>query len=305
MKTRCPFAHCSSALSKAPQERPIIRNGFYFRKSDSRRLPRYFCQNCHRSFSSSFWSPLRYQKKRRIHFPLFQLYCSGISQRRLARYLGVNRKTVVRKIRLLAKIEEARQKKFVDQVYRRKPLTQIQFDDLETAEQTKCKPLSVTLAVDPETRKILKFEVSPMPAKGHLSRISLRKYGWRRDERPEGWDQFMRELKPYVTSHCTWSSDENPHYPFYLKKHHPHALHWTTKGGRGSISGQGELKKLRFDPLFSLNHTCAMLRANMNRLFRRSWCLSKTKQGLIDHLRLYVSYHNRYLTPPPTRLGAS
>jgi len=69
---------------------------------------------------------------------------------------------------------------------------------------------------------------------------------------------------------------------------------------RGSVSGQGELKKLRFDPLFSLNHTCAMLRANLNRLFRRTWCMSKTIQGLIDHLSLYVIYHNLVLTPPHT-----
>jgi len=39
------------------------------------------------------------------------------------------------------------------------------------------------------------------------------------------------------------------------------ATHRTVKGRRGSIAGQGELKKIGFDPLFSLNHTCAMLRA--------------------------------------------
>ncbi|MDR3607717.1 MAG: hypothetical protein P4M08_10090 [Oligoflexia bacterium] len=108
----------------------------------------------------------------------------------------------------------------------------------------------------------------------------------------------MREFIPYVREDCHWTSDENPHYPYYLKRHHPSATHTRVKGGRGAITGQGELKKLRFDPLFSLNHTCAMLRANLNRLFRRTWCTTKTKQGLIDHLSMYVSYHNRVLTPP-------
>ena len=56
------------------------------------------------------------------------------------------------------------------------------------------------------------------------------------------------------------------------------------------------MKKLVFDPLFSLNHSCAMLRANLNRLFRRTWCTSKTRQGLIDHLSLYVRFHNEVLT---------
>jgi hypothetical protein len=187
---------------------------------------------------------------------------------------------------------------FLNSNYKIRPLSQIQFDDLETSEHTKCKPVSVTLAVDPKTRKILKFQVSAMPAKGHLAEISRRKYGIRVDERPAHWELFMRELVPYVRPECVWTSDENPHYPRHLKRHHPEAIHIQVKGGRGCISGQGELKKLRFDPLFALNHTCAMLRANMNRLFRRTWCTSKTRRGLLDHLCLYISYHNRVLTEP-------
>ncbi len=180
--------------------------------------------------------------------------------------------------------------------YGQVPLTRIQFDDLETSEHTKCKPLSVSLAVDPRTRKILKFKVAAMPARGHLAEISRKKYGKRSDKRGPQWNAMMRELVPFVTPDCEWTSDENPHYPRYLKKHHPGAHHIQVKGGRGAITGQGELKKLRFDPLFSLNHTCAMLRANMNRLFRRTWCTTKNQQGLLDHLSLYVAYHNRVLT---------
>jgi hypothetical protein len=118
---------------------------------------------------------------------------------------------------------------------------------------------------------------------------------------PAGQNHLFKDLKPFVTPHTIWQSDENPHYPRYLLRHYPHAQHKTTKGGRGAVTGQGELKKLRFDPLFALNHTCAMLRANLNRLFRRSWCLSKTKQGLIDHLSIYVTYHNLVLTEPARR----
>ena len=181
--------------------------------------------------------------------------------------------------------------------YENHPLTEIQFDDLETSEHTKCKPLSVALAVDPKSRKILTFQVSQMPAKGLLAKRSLQKYGYRKDERSKGWDQLMRELVPVASKAVTFHSDENPHYPKFVKKYHPHATHKVVKGGRGSITGQGELKKLIFDPLFSLNHTCAMMRANLNRLFRRTWCISKTKQGLIDHLSIYVRYHNLILTP--------
>jgi hypothetical protein len=201
-------------------------------------------------------------------------------------------------VSLVSEIEYQRHLRFLEENYSQKPLMKVQFDDLETSEHTKCKPLSVTLAVDPETRKILNFQVSQMPARGHLAEISRRKYGYRKDQRPEAWDQLMKELVPHVHPEAQWASDENPHYPKYLKRHHPLAKHIQAKGGRGASTGQGELKKLKFDPLFALNHTCAMLRANLNRLFRRTWCTTKKRECLIEHLHLYVSFHNRVLTPP-------
>ncbi len=91
-----------------------------------------------------------------------------------------------------------------------------------------------------------------------------------------------------------------PHCPKLVKKHLPGRTHKRVKGGRGAITGQGELKKLRFDPIFSLNHTCAMLRANLSRLARKTWSTTKTIQGLIDHLSIYAAYHHRKLTPQPT-----
>jgi hypothetical protein len=217
----------------------------------------------------------------------------------------VNRKTVVRRFRYLAEQERIKHEAWMIEQYKNQPLSVIQFDDLETAEHSKCKPLSVSLAIDPIDRKILNFKVSQMPAKGHLAKIAVEKYGYRSDQRPLGWDQMMMELVPFVTKDARFCSDENPHYPKFIFRHHPDALHETTLGGRGSISGQGELKKLKHDPLFSLNHTCAMLRANLNRLFRRTWCISKNKEGLIDHLSIYVGFHNRKLTSRSTGLGAS
>ncbi len=89
----------------------------------------------------------------------------------------------------------------------------IQFDDLETAEHTKCKPLSVTLAVRNKSREIQDFQVKRMPAKGLLSKIARRKYGIRKDERPDGWNQLFKNLKPLLHPEALCESDENPHYP--------------------------------------------------------------------------------------------
>ena len=295
MKRECRNSECLS-LGLGPKSSRIVRKGAYFRRSDGQRIQRYLCLVCSRTFSSATLGEHYREKKRTINRSVALLLCSGVSQRRTARILGVTRKTVVRKFRM-----EALRARFEHAVWLRKlsqsPLMAIQFDDLETSEHTKCKPLSVALAVEPKHRKILGFQVSSMPAKGHLSQIALRKYGPRADLRDRGWDQLLKRLKPVVSQSVEISSDENPHYPKFIKRHFPSSEHRAFRGRRGCIAGQGELKKIGFDPLFSLNHTCAMLRANMNRLFRRTWCTTKTQRGLIDHLYIYARYHNQVLTP--------
>ncbi len=189
------------------------------------------------------------------------------------------------------------QARYINSQVRRKRalITELQFDDLETFEHTKLKPLSVTLAVEKKTRQIIGFEVSRMPAKGLLAKKSVKKYGIRIDERSQARDRLFRRLRGKIAPHALIQSDENPHYKKDVNEFFPHALHLTVKGQRGAITGQGELKKIGFDPLFSLNHTCAMLRANINRLFRRTWCTTKKIQPLIDHIEIYVLFHNSRL----------
>ncbi len=295
MKLNCPNPSCIIRPITSLKIKQIVRNGSIYRRSDSRWIQRYRCRQCGIYFSKATFDARYYQKNRRINSRLNALLCSGVSQRRAARLLGVNQKSVVRRFRFLA--EQARVKnELVLRLYYQRKAQEVQFDDLETSEHTKCKPMSVSLAVDAKSRKILGFQASRMPAKGLLSRIARKKYGPRPDDRPVGWLKLMYGLKPYVQEGALFSSDEHPRYPQFLKHHFPRAKHKQVKGKRGAITGQGELKKVQFDPLFSLNHTCAMLRANLNRLFRRTWCTTKTRQGLIDHLSLYVLYHNTVLT---------
>lgn len=214
---------------------------------------------------------------------------SGMSLRRISFITGLSRTTVDRKFQFLGiqgelKINNQRQKL--------KNIEVIELDEMETFEHTKCKPISIHLAVEHKTRRILSFHAGKMPAKGKLAKIALKKYGKRVDERVAKRHCLLNELKPIISKNCILKSDENPHYPQAVAKILPDAQHLTFKGQRGSIVGQGELKKTRFDPLFSLNHTCAMFRANVNRLFRRTWCTTKKIENLRYHLAIYAEFHN-------------
>jgi hypothetical protein len=279
---QCPYCHNTH----------LYRNGVFKRQSDAKIIRRFICKNCKKSFSKATIDPCYWQKKRELNSIIEGHLCSAVSQRRSALLLQINRKTVVRKFRFLAmkaRLEHQEKLKLIPEV------CHLQIDDLITSEHTKCKPLSVSIAIDSQTRFILAAEVSSMPAFGHLAKISRKKYGVRADHRQRGLHRLLQKIAPTLSSNVTVTSDEHHLYPPILKKYCPHAIHRTHAGHRAAIAGQGELKKLTYDPLFMINHTLAMMRANINRLIRKTWCTSKLASALEEHLDLYLNFHNTRL----------
>jgi hypothetical protein len=213
--------------------------------------------------------------------------------RRAACILHIHRKTVDRKLRFLGMQARLVHRAFLAR-FSENRVRRVQFDDVETFEHSKMKPLSITLGVT-KRRKILGIEVAQMPSKGPLAERARQKYGTRADHRPRALKKFFEELSEVVSPTAVFESDQNPAYPLPLKTHFPQARHITMRSRRASDTGQGELRK-GWDPLFSLNHTAAMLRANINRLIRKTWCTTKKAERLRDHLYLYACYHNETLT---------
>jgi hypothetical protein len=146
--------------------------------------------------------------------------------------------------------------------------------------------------VEEKTRWIVGFEVASMPAKGLLAKRALKKYGYRIDERASARAKLFKRIRRYTVPGVVMKSDLNPHYVQDVKRFFPGSLHLGFKGRKGAIVGQGELKKVGFDPLFSLNHTCAVSRYRMSRLIRKTWCTSKKKDRIGLHFALMSLYHN-------------
>lgn len=297
----CFYEACPSRRKEAggegcsPNSRLIVRKGSFYRSSDSRRIARFRCLTCKRSFSRASGSECFGQKKRRINEPLRVQLVSGVSHRQAARNLGISRHTVAKKALFLKARSEKWQRSFLRTYSIKNPVMEIQFDEMESSEISKCLPVSIPLVVESKTRLILGFRVCSMPAKGHLAKVSLRKYGPRADERAQATHELLTELKPFLPHLQTIRSDENPKYPSWIEPHFPKAKHLKYKGRRGHVAGQGEMKVGGFDPLFSLNHTAAMLRAKIARLFRRTWNTTKRRDRLAAHISIYVQEHNQII----------
>ncbi|MDA8791802.1 hypothetical protein N9N67_01080 [Bacteriovoracaceae bacterium] len=286
MNTGCPNLKCLKI------DNNLQKDGFYFRKNDSRRIQRYKCRDCGKRFSKSTGELEYKQKKRRINNILFKNLASGMSIRRCALNLNIHQITVKRKLIYLAKKARLHHAEYLEKI---RGLKKVQFDDLITIEHTKLKPLTVSCAVDSESRMILGAQVASIPAFGKIAKISRNKYGRRENNHKIALEDLFNQIKSSLDPQVEIKSDKHKLYPQVVKKYLPEAKHRRYKGGRGCVTGQGELKRKIRDPLFSINHTYAMLRANINRLFRKSWNTTKDPQMLKNHLDIYIQYHNTLL----------
>jgi transposase-like protein len=284
-------------------QKSVIKDGSFKRSCDSKTIQRFRCKNCGKRFSGATLKLEIYQKKRRINPQLFKLLSSGVSMRRSAQIFGVHRITIKRKLKYLALKSRLNQEALLKKLELSK-VTNMQFDDLITKENSKLKPLSVTLAVDANRRFILGAEVSQIPAFGHLSEMAKIKYGPRKCHHKKGINKLFKKIVNTIATTAIVGSDEHRNYREFIKHYFPRADYYQFKSERSSIAGQGELKKVKFDPLFAINHTCAMLRANVNRLIRKTWCTTKDPARLKDHLDIFIdyfnseiAYKNRELTP--------
>lgn len=287
----CP--HCQSA------ERLRKKGSFLRRTGQKRRISRFLCLSCGRHFSEQTHTLTEKQRRPELDRLVYLLLNSGVSQRRAARLLGTTQTTVARKLVRLSRFATLAHEEWLAR--RRGEVATAVFDEMETFEHSKCKPLSIAVAVEEGSRMVLAAHVSQMPAKGRLAAISRRRYGYRKDQRRNGLASTLRTVSRVAALDLVVKSDECPRYPRAVRAHLPGAFHQTFKGRRGCVVGQGELKAGGFDPLFSLNHSCAMFRDNLKRLARRTWCTTKRPDRLQCLINLYICAHNAMIEP--TRSG--
>jgi len=280
----CPNQNCRHDLG-APSR--VVKAGKFHRKEDGQSIQRFVCRRCGRHFSTATFSDAYRQKNRRINDRVRKLLCIKVSQRAIARYLRINRKTVARRLRFLG--NQARC--YFDGLQVR-DLSHVQFDEMQSSIHTKCKPVAIPMAVDANTRTILALKVASMPAQHPLVDIAMRKYGPRADHRPEAIAQVLRRIQPMLKRGAQISTDMAPRYPAPIQRLLPGVSHVAVRSRRACVTGQGELKRVGFDPLFSFNHTAAMVRDGVSRLVRKTWGNSKRADCLENHLLIYAHYHN-------------
>ena len=279
--TYCP--HCKKKYQ-------FIKAGKYRRKT-GKVVQRFKCQSCKKGFSEQTFNYNYRFKKPHLDLIVFRLLCISTSQRKTALALGINPKTVDLRVKRFG------QACIKNLEYMRKCLApqKVAFDEMESFEHSKCKPVTLPIAVDMQSRKILAIASGNIAAKGHLAEVSRKKYGSRKCERNKALDKMFLDLKELNSKRFTLITDESPHYPKKVKQYFQDYKYLRFKGRRSCVVGQGELKQGGRDPLFNLNHTYAMIRDNIKRLARRTWCTTKKLLNLNYMLHIYAFFHNQLM----------
>ena len=244
MNPQCPGCHGSGAH--------VIRYGSFYRRDDARKIQRFKCKSCLQSFSSATFSDAYRQQKRRINHSIKLLFASGMSIRRIAKLHGISKCTVAARLPFLADRARAEHARWLAL---HGPFTHVQFDDLETFEHTKCKPLTVPAVVDKDSQRVIGFSVAQIPAKGLLAAVSRAKYGYRPDKGRAARMALFKSLTPYISPTAIFESDQHPHYSIMMKRYFLEATHLSYQSRRATATGQGELKRVGFDHLFSINQS--------------------------------------------------
>ena len=278
-----------------------IKHGRYHRSDDAQSIQRYKCTACSKCHSSATHVATYRQKRRRLNRLIEMDIASSTAQRRIAIKHGCDRKTVARKVAFLA--QEAR-KKTALWLEQHRPFDSLQWDELITFEPSRLKPLSVAVMSCTRTRCIIGFGIAQIPASGKIAAISVEKYGERRDESGPMRTRVLASLAQFVSPTASITTDEHGSYAAEIKRVYKNMVHTQHKSVRGSLTGQGELKRTGFDPLFNINHTLAMMRDNIKRLTRRTWCTTKLDESLDDVISIYQNYHNTTLIPEPEHKAA-
>jgi transposase-like protein len=136
--------HCGATSS-------FTKNGSFSRKQAHHGVSIVFlCKACGRYSSTQTHTLSAGHRKPEPNKLVYRVLACGVSQRRAARQLGTTQKTIARKLVRLAAFARLHHEREMRQCFASVDVTV--FDEMETFEHSKCKPLSVAVAVEEGSR---------------------------------------------------------------------------------------------------------------------------------------------------------
>jgi len=140
--------------------------GTYYRGTDNRKVQRYQCLSCNRTFSTQTFSTTYWQKRPDLDALIFSKTVNGMGNRQIARDLGIDPTTVDRKLARIGRHCLLFMFRLLQQA---EPATEIVYDGFETFEYSQYYPYHHNIAVEKGTDFILFFNDAELRRKGRMT----------------------------------------------------------------------------------------------------------------------------------------
>ncbi len=262
--------------------------GFFRRQARPRKIQRYRCSRCRRSFSSQTFSPTYWLRRPELLPVVFHRMqsCSGFRQ--VARELGLSFTLVQRQTERLGRhcllLHEGLRPKGPLQ----EPLV---LDGFESFAESQFTPTHHHLAVGAESHFLYGFTESELRRKGRMTRWQKR----RRAERerlygrppPRAIEDDVRRLLELVIpagTGCQLRSDEHPAYRRALARLASRSICHATTPSTAPRTPQ--------NPLFPVNLADLLIRHSSANHKRETIAFSKTRSGAIGRLAIFLVWRN-------------
>lgn len=291
---RCPYPACASRTADGAVFRYRPRGRFQ-RACDGRTVRRFHCYLCRRSFSVQTFRVDYRLKRPQLTAPVFDALISKVTQRQTARILSCTRKTVRRRLILLARHSREFQTAVLERARLRGTLDgRFQLDELETFERDRrLQPVTMPVLIHQESRFVVHVEAAALPARGGLRPRDLerkRRLEAQRGVRCSGsreavkrcFEVLARALK--LGAQVVIVTDEKASYSTVVAQ--------TLTGNVVHERYSGKAPKSVSNPLWPINHTLAMLRDGPSRLVRHTWAATKERAWLAEHAWIWIAYRN-------------
>lgn len=298
-RPHCPNPECENHSN--PPVWFYRKRGYRRTQHDHQRVPIYQCRACGRRFSATQTRGTFHQHRPDLNQQLFRLAVSGVSMRRMELLLGCSRRTIERKVLLLARQAKAEHAKHLAEI----STSYIMLDELETFIHAKYRQVSVPVVVRVKTGEILALNVCRIPSSSPMGGAGtqplppgVRPDTWTANDRPRLVPAVLETVRPCLKPMATIASDGDASYPKWIRLSLPGVQHQVLHSPRENSLGRARKKASgeprETDPLFAINVLFAKMRNDLARLARRTWTTSKSIEGLRRHLWLYVAWNNGY-----------
>jgi hypothetical protein len=252
-------------------------------------IPLYFCFGCERSFSARrFLVEFHLHKPQLTPWAIDQLV-SSVSLRQAARHGKLSRASLERRLRRFGNHGQ----RLLRHTVRKGPRLEgiFQMDEAESFERSRLEePLTLPVLIERESRLAIAAAVGTLTPRG--SRRAKEKEGEKdlRRRRSQSNRVVARCLERLVRAvgregGALLMTDQKPSYPAILRR-------FNSWGRVKHARCSGKLPRGKRNPLFPINHTLAMIRDGLSRLRRRTWCHSKRRLRLWQHLGIYFAWKN-------------